>query len=95
MNSDATIFTIPAVEAVITFKWNAFARRALFLQLACYLVWLLGFTGFTWNFQVGGREGVGDGRVGEWVCGGADVWVSVPVCGCVGVGAWVHDLVRC
>lgn len=27
VSGDASIFTIPAVEAVITYKWNAFARR--------------------------------------------------------------------
>ena len=51
VNGDATIFTIPAVEGIITFKWNAFARQALYLQLLCYMAWLVGFTGFTWLFQ--------------------------------------------
>jgi hypothetical protein len=27
VSGDASIFAIPAVEAIITFKWNAFARR--------------------------------------------------------------------
>jgi hypothetical protein len=27
VSGDASIFTIPAVEAVITYKWNAFARQ--------------------------------------------------------------------
>ncbi|GBF94613.1 hypothetical protein Rsub_06728 [Raphidocelis subcapitata] len=51
ITGDAAIFTIPVVEAVITYKWNAFARRALQAQLAFYFGWLLSFTAFTWLFQ--------------------------------------------
>ncbi|KAI8468859.1 MAG: hypothetical protein J3K34DRAFT_425772 [Monoraphidium minutum] len=51
VTGDPSIFTIPAVEAVITYKWNAFARRALKAQLAFYFAWLLSFTLFTWLFQ--------------------------------------------
>lgn len=51
ITDDPTIFTIPAVQAVILYKWNTFARRALQAQLAFFFVWLMSFTGFTWLFQ--------------------------------------------
>eukprot|EP00877_Chromochloris_zofingiensis_P000357 jgi/Chrzof1/10321/Cz04g37120.t1 len=51
VSGNSAIFTIPAVEAVITYKWNAFGRRLLLLELAVYLAWLMSFTGFTWLIQ--------------------------------------------
>jgi hypothetical protein len=51
VSGDSSIFTIPAVEAVITYKWNAFARRLLRMQFLLYLVWLFSFTGFIWAIQ--------------------------------------------
>ena len=43
---------LQAVQAVVNFKWNAWARYYLYCELACYLVWLLGFQVFTIIFQV-------------------------------------------
>lgn len=57
VSGNSAIFTIPAVEAVITYKWNAFGRRLLLLELAVYLAWLMSFTGFTWLIQVGVTAG--------------------------------------
>lgn len=51
VTGDPSIFTVPAVEAIITYKWNVFARRALVAQLVFYFGWLLSFTAFTWMFQ--------------------------------------------
>lgn len=51
VSGDSSIFTIPAVEAIITYKWNAFARKLLKLEFLLYLVWLFSFTGFIWAIQ--------------------------------------------
>jgi uncharacterized membrane protein YgcG len=45
------VFGIPSVQAVISFKWDSFAKKMLMGELACFMVWLLGFFGFTWLFQ--------------------------------------------
>lgn len=45
------VFGIPAVQAVISFKWDSFAKKMLLGELACFMIWLLGFFGFTWLFQ--------------------------------------------
>eukprot|EP00884_Botryococcus_braunii_P013792 jgi/Botrbrau1/22413/Bobra.0091s0018.1 len=50
-HSTMLLFALPAVQAVVDFKWTAFAGKLIWVQLAIYLVWLLGFTGFTWVFQ--------------------------------------------
>ena len=47
------VFGLPAVQAVIEFKWHRFARRLLLAELACFLVWLASFFAFTILFQVG------------------------------------------
>ena len=41
----------PALQALVHFKWRAFARRLLIAQLCCYLLWLGAFTGFMLLFQ--------------------------------------------
>lgn len=46
------VWGLKAVQAVVNFKWNAWARYYLYCELACYLVWLLGFQVFTIIFQV-------------------------------------------
>lgn len=46
------VWGLQAVQAVVTFKWNVWARYYLYCELACYLVWLLGFQVFTIIFQV-------------------------------------------
>ncbi|KAL3141754.1 hypothetical protein ABBQ32_004434 [Trebouxia sp. C0010 RCD-2024] len=45
------VWGLQAVRAVVTFKWNAWARYYLYCELACYLIWLLGFQVFTIIFQ--------------------------------------------
>lgn len=44
-------FGLPAVQAVVEFKWHTFARRLLLWELAFFLVWLLSFFTFTILFQ--------------------------------------------
>lgn len=43
-------FGLPAVKAVITYKWGVW-RRMLHAELACYLVWVLAFQAFVLIFQ--------------------------------------------
>ncbi len=43
-------FGLPAVKAVITYKWGVW-RRVLHAELACYLVWVLAFQAFVLIFQ--------------------------------------------
>jgi hypothetical protein len=45
------VFALPAVQAVINFKWTSWARRYLMYELACYCLWLAAFTAFTLLFQ--------------------------------------------
>ncbi|KAI8473618.1 MAG: hypothetical protein J3K34DRAFT_518899 [Monoraphidium minutum] len=45
------VFALPAVQAVIHYKWTAWARRFLLYELAAYCCWLLAFTAFTLLFQ--------------------------------------------
>lgn len=46
------VWGLQAVQAVVNFKWTTWARNYLYYELACYLVWLLGFQVFTIIFQV-------------------------------------------
>jgi len=41
--SSYLVFTLPAVQSVIQFKWKAFARRLLFVELSLYCVWLTSY----------------------------------------------------
>lgn len=43
-------FGLPAVKAVITFKWGVW-KRYLHMEVACYLLWLLAFQAFVLIFQ--------------------------------------------
>ena len=52
MHGPVQVWGLKAVQAVVNFKWNAWARYYLYCELACYLVWLLGFQVFTIIFQV-------------------------------------------
>ncbi|KAK2080181.1 hypothetical protein QBZ16_000034 [Prototheca wickerhamii] len=45
------VFALPAVQAIITYKWTHYARKWLFVQLALYFAWLLCFYGFIIAFQ--------------------------------------------
>lgn len=38
-----SVFTLPAVQSVIQYKWKAFARRLLFVELSLYCVWLTSY----------------------------------------------------
>lgn len=46
-----TVFALPAVQAVINFKWTGWARTFLLYELFCYCLWLASFTAFTLIFQ--------------------------------------------
>ena len=37
------VFSLPAVQSVITFKWKAFARKLLLSELILYCTWLISF----------------------------------------------------
>lgn len=45
------MFALPAVQAVINFKWTSWARQFLLYELFCYCLWLGCFTAFTLLFQ--------------------------------------------
>lgn len=47
------------LQAVINYKWNAYARNIMLLQLGVYLIWLAAFTVFTFLYQV--RHGMSEG----------------------------------
>eukprot|EP00775_Hariotina_reticulata_P003763 gene3763-4022_t len=47
----AAVFALPAVQAVIHFKWTTWARRFLLYELCCYCLWLVSYTAFTLLFQ--------------------------------------------
>jgi hypothetical protein len=68
------VFALPAVAAVIHYKWATWAQRFLLYELAVYLAWLAAFTAFSLLLQVGPGAG-------------AAVYVSVGVCGVW--GGWV------
>lgn len=51
-NEPVQVWGLQAVQAVVNFKWNTWACYYLYCELACYLVWLLGFQVFTIIFQV-------------------------------------------
>ena len=44
-------FGLPAIQAVVDFKWHKFARRFMLIELAIFLVWLAAFNYFTMLFQ--------------------------------------------
>ena len=46
-----SIFGLPAVQAVVNYKWEKFARKLLMFELCLFLVWLASFFVFTWLFQ--------------------------------------------
>lgn len=45
------VFGLPAVQSVINFKWDRWAKKLLLLEFAFYLVWLLAFQVFMLLFQ--------------------------------------------
>eukprot|EP00195_Chlamydomonas_chlamydogama_P013530 CAMPEP_0202890610 /NCGR_PEP_ID=MMETSP1392-20130828/957_1 /ASSEMBLY_ACC=CAM_ASM_000868 /TAXON_ID=225041 /ORGANISM="Chlamydomonas chlamydogama, Strain SAG 11-48b" /LENGTH=529 /DNA_ID=CAMNT_0049574211 /DNA_START=43 /DNA_END=1632 /DNA_ORIENTATION=+ len=45
-NMDMRVFGLPAVQALIHFKWWRYSKRLLMSQLALYLVWLTAYTTF-------------------------------------------------
>ncbi|PRW33106.1 transient receptor potential channel [Chlorella sorokiniana] len=46
-----TAFALPAVQAVIDWKWNRFCKRLVLWELAFFLLWLFSFFDFTVVFQ--------------------------------------------
>jgi hypothetical protein len=49
----SAVFALPAVSAVISYKWDTWARRFLMYELAAYCAWLAAFTSFSLMLQVG------------------------------------------
>ncbi|KAL0035205.1 hypothetical protein WJX79_005983 [Trebouxia sp. C0005] len=45
------VFGLPAVRAVINFKWDRWARPLMIIEFGCYVVWLLAFQIFLLLFQ--------------------------------------------
>lgn len=45
------VFALPAVHAIIDYKWSLFAKKLLLAEFACYLAWIVGFYTFTVAFQ--------------------------------------------
>jgi hypothetical protein len=45
------VFGLPAVQAVIQFKWDKWARRVLIKEFIFYLIWLIAFQVFIIAFQ--------------------------------------------
>jgi len=46
-----SVFAFPAVQAVIDWKWDRFARELLLLEFAFFAAWLISFYSFTASFQ--------------------------------------------
>ena len=47
-----TVFALPAVQAVLMYKWEAWAARFLQYEFILYLCWLVSYTAFIILFQV-------------------------------------------
>lgn len=45
------VFGLPAVHAVISFKWDKWAKKIMLFEFICYLVWLIGFQAWIFLFQ--------------------------------------------
>ncbi len=63
-------FGLPAVQAVVAWKWNAFARRLLLRQLAAYGLWLGGFSGFLIAFNADDAHTPTSRLLETWKVGG-------------------------
>ena len=46
-----SVFALPAVQAVIDWKWEKFCKKLLLGELACFFIWLIAFYTFTAYFQ--------------------------------------------
>lgn len=59
----SAVFGLPAVQAVIHFKWSNWVKRALTVELLLYLTWLLAFTAFSVLYvNIYGRSGEDDAK---------------------------------
>lgn len=47
-----SVFGLPAVQAVIDYKWETWAKHALLVEFVVFLCWLLSFTIFVYSFRV-------------------------------------------
>ena len=45
------VFSLPAIQSVIFFKWETFARKLLIAELAVYCLWVFAFYSFTAALQ--------------------------------------------
>jgi len=46
-----SVFALPALQAIIDFKWTKFARKLLLTEFAFFMLWLVSFYSFTIAFQ--------------------------------------------
>jgi hypothetical protein len=46
-----SVFSLPAVQATIDWKWNRYCRRLLLAELAFFILWMTAFYTFTGYFQ--------------------------------------------
>ncbi|KAF8067423.1 hypothetical protein HT031_002471 [Scenedesmus sp. PABB004] len=46
-----SVFGLPAVQAVLQFKWDTFAGKWVRFEFACFLTWLVAFSAFMLIFQ--------------------------------------------
>lgn len=51
LDGNLAIFSIPAIQGTINYKWHAFARKLLLWELSTFLVWLVSFYMFSFLFQ--------------------------------------------
>lgn len=47
-----SVFGLPAVQAVIHYKWETWARHALLAEFNVFLLWLASFITFAYSFRV-------------------------------------------
>lgn len=47
-----SVFALPAVQAVLAYKWESWAGRTLFFEFILHIVWLLCYTFFIILFHV-------------------------------------------
>lgn len=46
-----SVFALPALQAIIDFKWTRFAKKLLITEFAFFMLWLVSFYAFTIAFQ--------------------------------------------
>ena len=54
------IFDLPAIRAVVEYKWRNWARRYLIIEFVLYLCWLFSFCAFLVTYIVGLASSIGN-----------------------------------